>query len=276
LESQPRGIYCGSIGYIAPNQDAVFSVAIRTLVNQSHQSSYCIGSGLVSDSELEKEYEECLSKAQVLERSSVAGFELLESMVWKKAGGFYLFDLHMQRMSLSAQYFSYEFNAQRTKNRLNDLAMQWHEDMRVRLLLSQDGILTIEAIELEALPRAPLSVSLAREAVDANNPFLFHKTTSREVYENAVGQYAADDVLLFNQFGEVTESCIANIAIKVGENWITPPVHCGLLNGTMRQHLLATGELTEQAIKADELCSHRSIRLMNSVRGVWDAEFVFN
>ena len=40
-----------------------------------------------------------------------------------------------------------------------------------------------------------------------------------------------DDVLLFNEKGEVTESTIANMAVEIEGKLCTPPVQCGLLPG---------------------------------------------
>lgn len=274
LENNPRGVYCGSIGYVAPNQDAVFNVAIRTLESDHDRSQYHIGSGLVSDSELDKEYQECLIKSDVLERSSVADFSLLETILWKPDGGFYLLDLHLDRMARSAEYFDYGYDAAKYRSQLDSLALQWQKDMRVRLLLAHNGKLSVEATELDATPVSPLTVSLAQEPVDTDNPFLFHKTTHREIYENAVGQHASDEIILFNQFGEITECRAANVAVEVDHNWVTPPVRCGLLNGTLRQHLLSRGELTERIIKVEELYNYPPLRLMNSVRGVWDVKFI--
>lgn len=66
LENAPRDVYCGSIGYIAPHQEAVFNVAIRTLVLQDKVFKMGVGSGIVWDSEADAEYAECQLKAHFL------------------------------------------------------------------------------------------------------------------------------------------------------------------------------------------------------------------
>jgi para-aminobenzoate synthetase component 1 len=67
LETSPRGIYCGSIGWLAPDGDFSLNVAIRTLVlDQSGKGQYHVGSGIVNDSVAEDEWEECFWKARVL------------------------------------------------------------------------------------------------------------------------------------------------------------------------------------------------------------------
>ena len=67
LEDGPRGVYCGAIGYAAPDGTAAFSVPIRTaVVDWGGAGRYDVGSGVVWDSEAEAEYAECLLKARAL------------------------------------------------------------------------------------------------------------------------------------------------------------------------------------------------------------------
>jgi para-aminobenzoate synthetase/4-amino-4-deoxychorismate lyase len=67
LEQAPRGIFCGSIGYAAPNGDACFNVAIRSLcVARDGEAVLGVGSGVVVDSTSDAEYEECMLKARFL------------------------------------------------------------------------------------------------------------------------------------------------------------------------------------------------------------------
>jgi para-aminobenzoate synthetase component 1 len=63
LESVPRGIYCGALGYFGYHGESQFSIAIRTLVRDGETLSYHVGAGIVADSDPEKEYEETLHKA---------------------------------------------------------------------------------------------------------------------------------------------------------------------------------------------------------------------
>jgi para-aminobenzoate synthetase component 1 len=67
LECAPRGVYCGSLGLIAPDGAARFNVAIRTLTLFPEGDLVCnVGSAVVADSRAREEYEECLIKAKFL------------------------------------------------------------------------------------------------------------------------------------------------------------------------------------------------------------------
>jgi para-aminobenzoate synthetase component 1 len=65
LEQRPRDIYCGSIGWIAPDGRMQFNVAIRTLtLYPGGEAVFNVGGGIVFDSTAEEEYAECLLKAR--------------------------------------------------------------------------------------------------------------------------------------------------------------------------------------------------------------------
>ncbi|PID61290.1 MAG: aminodeoxychorismate synthase, component I [Gammaproteobacteria bacterium] len=64
LEPWPREIYCGSIGWAAPDGASAFNVAIRTLLIDDDHASLSVGGGLVWDSNAAAEYEEARWKAR--------------------------------------------------------------------------------------------------------------------------------------------------------------------------------------------------------------------
>jgi para-aminobenzoate synthetase component 1 len=66
LEPSRRGIYCGTIGYIGFNGNMDSNIAIRTLVHSDGSIRFWAGGGIVNDSDLEQEYQECFDKAAAL------------------------------------------------------------------------------------------------------------------------------------------------------------------------------------------------------------------
>lgn len=74
LEPTPRGIYCGSIGFCT-DDEAVFSVAIRTGVWHAGTFRYHVGGGVVWDSDPEEEHAETVAKGRAL--AAACGFEAL-------------------------------------------------------------------------------------------------------------------------------------------------------------------------------------------------------
>ncbi len=69
LETGPRDIYCGSIGWMAPDGRSEFNVAIRTLMIENGIATLNVGGGLVWDSTAPDEYEEALWKARFAQLS---------------------------------------------------------------------------------------------------------------------------------------------------------------------------------------------------------------
>ena len=279
LESQPRGVYTGAIGYVAPDGSAHFNVAIRTAIidRRSQSVSFGIGSGIVWDSEAAAEYDECLLKGSVLGRRPVP-FDLLETMRWAADEGFFLMERHLQRMNESAEYFGFSYDEVRIREALEELARTLtgaDETVtgrhRVRLLLSRKGDVRVEHRPLDR-SRTPLRVGIATGPVDIRSPFLFHKTTNRVMYERAHssgagGRGGTDDVILWNALGQVTEATTANVVVELDGVLVTPPVDCGLLAGTCRAEALARGEACERVVTLDQLRRATHIWLINSVHG---------
>jgi para-aminobenzoate synthetase / 4-amino-4-deoxychorismate lyase len=112
LESTPRGLYCGAIGWVdAPPPgarvgDFCLSVAIRTLTLGAEAGGLRplrigIGAGIVQDSRAADEFEECRLKARFLTGLN-PGFELFETMHATREGIRHL-ERHLARLARSAR-----------------------------------------------------------------------------------------------------------------------------------------------------------------------------
>jgi para-aminobenzoate synthetase/4-amino-4-deoxychorismate lyase len=271
LETAPRGVYCGSIGYAGPGRKAAFNVAIRTLTfdRLSKRAVYGVGGGVVWDSAEEMEYEECLLKAHVLEHD-MPEFKLLESLLWEPAGGYFLLERHLQRLTESAAYFGFPLREDEVRACLAELGKGLDAPAKVRLLVDKGGTAALEAQALEPPGTAaavPLRLAVCRTPVDSSDVFLYHKTTVRRLYEDAkASRPDCDDVIIMNERGEVTEASSSNIMVEVSGAFYTPPVECGLLPGTYRAELIAAGMLSERVLYPADLYRAESVALINSVR----------
>ncbi|MCB0172242.1 MAG: aminotransferase class IV, partial [Anaerolineae bacterium] len=203
-------------------------------------------------------------------------FELLETILWEPAGGYFLLAEHLHRLAESARYFSIPVDYNHLRHELELLAAPFDRPHRVRTLIASNGDITTQAIPLDSPPaQKRWRVAIARQSVNANDIFLFHKTTHRRVYNTArEAQPDYDDVILWNEQGQVTEATIANIVVQFGNDLVTPPINCGLLAGTYRAHLLARQAIRERVITIEELKRSDRIYLINSVRKWIEAELV--
>jgi para-aminobenzoate synthetase / 4-amino-4-deoxychorismate lyase len=271
LESSPRGIYTGSIGYWGPGRIAQFNVAIRTAVISRNEGTarYGTGGGIIWDSSQDGEYEESLTKTAIL-KQKVSDFSLLETIKWSEEGGYYLLERHLTRLEESAGYFDFIFNRDIIMSELNKAAKGLKtDDKRIRLLLSKTGEIRIETYPLGLTEsKKPRTITKAPRAIPEGDPFLYHKTTMRDLYNSFLEDEAdCEDVLLWNKKGEITESCIANFVAVINGEHFTPPIACGLLGGTLRSEMIENGKLREKVIKLDELENAEEIYLINSLRG---------
>jgi para-aminobenzoate synthetase/4-amino-4-deoxychorismate lyase len=291
VETSLRKIYTGSIGHIAPARKATFNVAIRTaLIDRATQTAeYGVGGGIVWDSTSADEYAEALLKARILTEPTPT-FALLETMLWTPNKGFFLREKHIARLLDSANYFDFPISENQwwsssperfsrgvsrptsskeiLETYLNKISFQFTSVQRVRLLFDQNGKLHFEAKPFQPLEnQPPLKVHLAKEPIDSKNIFLYHKTTYREVYDSARKDFPdCDDVLLYNEQGELTEFTIGNLVVEMDGNFFTPPLACGLLAGTFRTHLLETRQVEQKVIRVNELKDYTNVFLVNSVR----------
>ncbi len=282
LEESPRGVYTGAIGVISPGQEMRFSVAIRTVVldNSDGTAVFGVGSGILWDSDAAGEYAECALKASIL-NAPQRPFALLETMRWNRGGGVALWDGHLRRLQDSAQYFQREVppevaSHEALHRHLCATVPKGETDWRVRLLVHRDGSWQTQAFPLENAEGLPTRrVALASRPVDTSSVWVHHKTTERYIYQSFLEEHRdVDDVILWNQAGEVTETCTASLVLEREDgSMVTPPLRCGLLPGVFRAHLLeAQGDrVKEEAIALEEIremnSGKKTLYLVNSVRG---------
>lgn len=268
LEPHPRRAYTGAIGLVKPGGDCVFNVAIRTVVldTDTGEAIANVGGGITYDSTPEGEYEECLTKAKFLSDRPIE-FELLETMLLEDGAGF-LLERHLSRMKSSANYFGFRFDEGEIRERLARTQKEYSQgNWKIRLLLSRDGVVVSEVNEAKSDDNKIWRVRFAKEPINKNDIFLYHKTTNRSVYEKAKASATdGDDAILWNEAEEVTESSIANIVMEDSGILYTPPRESGLLAGKFRDELIATGQLKERVITKEQLRRAGKFFLINSVR----------
>ena len=289
LEEAPRGVYTGAIGYFSPRQ-TVFNVAIRTLELEGGPETVYgtmgAGSGIVIDSEPADEYRECLLKASFLTgpahrttdsfiASQPDKLFLIETLLWN--GAYPFIELHLDRLSDSAEYFGFACERDAIRTALEQHARQFAETAprKVRLLMiDPEGNIEIgsEPLLPNPDPNRVARVCISSRRTDPADATLYHKTTQRPLYalEYLEAQRSGfDDVVFLNLRGEVTEGAISNVFIEKDGRWSTPPVECGLLAGVFRRHLLETRpEIEERVLQLNDLRKADAVYIANAVRGL--------
>lgn len=282
LESSPRGVYTGSVGFMLPDRRMAFNVAIRTIELQGRQGLYGTGSGIVWDSVPHQEYLECMLKTRILSglvSEEVPG--LFETLFWI-GGQYLLLEEHLERLASSASALAFPFDPAAVRvalEREDGLLWKRGGTHRVRLTLQRDGCLAVASEPFtQDFSGRPVRLSLAAERVDSRDPLLRHKTILRERFDRAFNdalEQGYGEVLFLNERNEITEGAIGNILVRLDGRWYTPPESCGLLNGVFRRYLLRTRPwISEKPVTLDELLRADSVLICNALRGVRQASVV--
>jgi para-aminobenzoate synthetase/4-amino-4-deoxychorismate lyase len=283
IESAPRGIYTGAIGWFDPAPpgqvlgDFCLAVPIRTLAlqpleNGVRRGELGVGAGIVHDSEAASEFDECKLKARFLS-SLPNAFDLFETLHADSEDGYRHLALHLVRLMHSAAYFGFPCDIDQARALLEQTrpglaAGQRH---RVRLALGSDGAWTIQSAPVTPL-QEPVRVLIASATTHSSDLFLQHKTTVRSVYDDAwraAEAKGAFDALFFNERGELTEGGRSNVFVSIDAQWYTPPLSCGVLPGVMRAVLLEAPawQASEKIITREMLEQADDIVVCNALRG---------
>lgn len=269
LETAPRDLYTGALGWAAPGGDCRFNVAIRSFeLGPGGEASLGVGSGIVIDGDARREYAECLLKARFI-RDFDPGFELIETLRLED-GVYPLLPLHLERLGRSASCLGFALDAAGVAAALAEVAVHHARGVfRVRLSLAHCGSVALRATPL-ALPQRAWRFALAYAPLPDDDFLRAHKTTVRGRYDQALAGLPDDvfDVVFFNRRGEVCEGARSNVFVVRDGRWLTPPLACGLLPGVMRRHLLDSGRAVEQVLTRDDLFAASEVYLVNALRGL--------
>ncbi|MGB8319551.1 MAG: aminodeoxychorismate synthase component I [Ignavibacteriaceae bacterium] len=269
LEKENRGIYTGAIGLIKKDE-IIFNVAIRTIVLKNKvRGELGLGSGIVWDSDPVQEYEEVILKSNFILKPHPY-FELFETMLIENKRVFLLKE-HLERIKSSADYFLFKYDGNKIVKKINKALekIQHHEKFRLKLFLNKWGKVKIQ---IDAFPEnsEEIKVIIAEKKTYPDDPFLYHKTTNRQLYEKEYSFHFSEgffDILFFNRKNELTEGAISNVFIKKSETWYTPPVSCGLLPGIYRNYFLKrNNKVKEKIISFEDVMLADEILLTNSLR----------
>lgn len=302
LESTPRGVYTGAIGWLdatsadddtnATCGDFCLSVAIRTLMvspadttTGQRRGTMGVGAGIVLDSVAADEFAECRLKARFLTDAD-PGFQLFETMHATRDEGVRYVERHLARLSASANKLGFACELASIQAKIDEAcgALPANAPHRMRAALDKAGKLTLTTAALTPLaPEATVGVLIGPKhgfsPTHANDPLLLHKTTRRADYDRGWREAEARggfDTLFFNDRGELTEGGRTNVFVKLDGRWWTPPLSSGALPGVMRAVLLDDPRLAaaERVLTLDDLQHAEALIVCNALHGALNATIV--
>ena len=200
-------------------------------------------------------------------------FRLLETLLWNPGAGPILLDRHMQRLAYAASHFGFDCDIDEVARRLG--AVRAKQPRKLRVLVSADGAIELQELDLAIGGADGWELAIDTLPVSQDDEFLRHKTTRRDRYHEARQRFpSADDVILWNERREITETTVANLVLEIDGEALTPAASCGLLPGTLRAELLANKRICENVITFADLFRANRIWAINSIRGWIPAKLV--
>lgn len=285
IESTPRGLYTGAIGWIeapaliAPRRacgDFCFSVAIRTVTLDASfnpvRGRMGVGAGIVVDSRAEDEYEECLLKARFLTDLD-PGFSLFETMYATREAGIRHLDRHLSRLEQSSASLGFVWNRSKLLNALSSQAKKLGSKRiwRLRLDLKKSGQIEISVAPVVPLDHEPVTLLLAKEP-QGDAALARYKTSHRAHFDRALREAehrGAFDQLFYNVEGFLTQGARTNAFLRIDGRWWTPPIEQGILPGIMRGILLdhPVWQAAERTLTLEDLRRAEAVVVCNALRG---------
>ena len=267
LEPQPRGVYCGTIGLLLPNGRRIFNVAIRTIQLHQGKAVYGVGGGITWNSTWESEYREVHQKAAVLYRKQ-ARFKLIST--GKISQKNLLFeDQHLERLTKASRYFAFPFDPKKLRQKIEEECQVCddNQDYRLRIITSKSGEMELSRQILSPLSPSFCKAKLCLQEADLQQAFTYFKTTHRP--HLSLGK---QESIYHNAAGELLETSIGNLVLKIAGKLYTPPIRLGILPGIYRQHLLERGLVEEKVLTLKDLAQAEAIYGCNAVRGLYELE----
>lgn len=272
-ESQARGFYCGTIGFLSPQRRGWWNVAIRTLqfARGAPAARFDAGGGIVSDSNAAGEWDEIFLKARFL-APAYAGFTLWETLRCGPQPSDAA--AHVERLAASAAAFGWHIERDMLLSRLRGLdASAAAQFVRVRAGASQ---VRLHAQTLEPTQQ-PVRICLSSARVLSADPMLAHKTAWRPVHEAASREArlrGCFDALLSNERGELTEGARTTLFVRKDGVLYTPPLQSGVLPGILRSRLVSQAHAVERVLFPRDLREADEFYVGNSARGLLQAKLV--
>lgn len=279
-EDSPRGLYCGAIGFLEPTTpgrfDASFNTAVRTVVVDQEEgvAEFGVGAPITTRSEAVAAYEEARLKAKVLVDRR-PDFKLIEQ-VRCEGGAAQDADRKANSILASARYFGYDVDEERLQVVLAEAVARCVEPSVITLLIDRDGGVSTAIAPAPPWQEGPggidmLAAAIAQDRVSTENVYLFHNTTNMRLGDGLLRQHPdVDTVIYCNERDEVAGAIGGSVVVRIGGEWLTPPLECGTAPAAYRERLLRTGALAARAFEQEQLLAATEIGLIDDVHG-WRA-----
>ncbi|MBK2164186.1 aminodeoxychorismate synthase component I [Francisella tularensis] len=274
IEKGKRGVYTGSIGYIMPNNDMCFNVAIRTIQKYRDNLQIGVGGGITVYSDVQSEWQEMNTKINFIRQIYQPDFCLIESFYY--CNQFRDLELHLERLEDSARQLFFDIDICKIRDQLYDYVEKLTDDKeyKIRIEYHYDKSIIIEHTQIDTTNQQAIKLIICPEKINSANKLFQHKTThnsTRGFYTQMHQKYIQDkncELIYLNEKDNITETRFHNIIIEKNDKFYTPKLEDGVLAGIARKSLIKQGKLQAKSLNLNDLKTADKIYLINSVRGL--------
>lgn len=206
-----------------------------------------------------------------MESTFPGDLKIIETFGWHPGEGIRRLPRHLARLERTARQLGFLHDPAKVARGIAGIAGDG--PLRIRMTLDARGGVEVTTADLTSTSVWRVQVSAVR--MTSLDPFLRIKTTERGGYDaaRAVLPDGVQDAILLNENNEICESTFANIFLKRGNVFLTPPYDVGLLPGILREEMIEDGLAIEARLMLPDL-AEGTLFLGNSLRGLIPVQLV--
>ena len=189
-----------------------------------------------------------------IEQETGQPFALQEKMLWTPDEGFFLQELHLERLDASAAAFGIPYDPHKLRTLIQKQMLDLVQPTVLTIQLTLQSVLHLDKSSYDGPVRhEPLQLTIASSPINRHSPLLYYSTTYPLFDQYVISQPHKDALLLWNERGELTQTTVGNIVIEQNGELCTPPLASGVVPGTFRAELLNTEKIKETTLYLEDV-----------------------
>jgi 4-amino-4-deoxychorismate lyase len=210
-----------------------------------------------------------------IEQETGRPFILQEKMLWTPEEGFFLQELHLERLDASAAAFGVPYDQYKLRTAIQKQVWELQQPSILTIELSLQGELHLHR-QAHTLPitSKPLQLTVASTPINLQSPLLYYSTNYPLFDHYLIRQPHKDALILWNERHELTQTTVGNLVVEQNGELCTPDLACGVVPGTFRAELLNTQKIKECTLYVEDVVFCGRVWVIDSIHKWREARIV--